>query len=67
MTHLRSDVAPSAHRKSSCRRGLHQFGSPGHVGGGILRQVCLSCGSVTIVVRERTSVDDAVAADRLEG
>jgi hypothetical protein len=36
------------------------------VGAGILRQVCLSCGSVTIDLGEPASVDDAVVADRLE-
>ena len=66
MTHLRPDDVSSVHRKSSCRRGLHRYGSPRHVGGGILSQVCLSCGSVTIDLRDPASIDNAVVTNRLE-
>lgn len=39
---------------SGCRKGDHRFGSPKRVGGGMTRQTCSVCGSVTI---DLTSTD----------
>ena len=67
MTHLRLEDISFVYRKSSCRRGRHRYGSVQHVGGGILRQVCLACGSVTIDLSDAAGVDDAAVANHLEG
>lgn len=67
MTHLRPEDISTVHRRSSCRRGRHHYGTPQQVGGGILRQVCLACGSVTIDLTGEAEVeDDAIVANRLE-
>lgn len=34
-----------------CKQGNHSFSPPRHVGGGITRQVCVGCGTVTIDLR----------------
>lgn len=33
---------------ADCRRGLHRFGSPRDIGGGIARQTCSVCNAVSI-------------------
>lgn len=47
-----SDLSPlgtaGKHKRSECRKGHHVYGESQHVGGGILRQVCDTCGEVTI-------------------
>ena len=48
MTHVRSEDVPTVHRRSSCRRGTHRYGAQQMVGAGIVRRVCLACGSVSI-------------------
>lgn len=58
MTHLRPEDISMVHRKSSCRRGRHRYGAPGQIGGGILRQVCLACGSVSIDLTGARGADD---------
>jgi hypothetical protein len=60
MTHVRSEKISTVHRKSSCRRGSHRYGTPLSIGAGILRRVCLACGSVSIDVT-------AAAADAATG
>ena len=67
MTHLHPKDISIAHRKSHCRRGRHRYGTPQQVGGGILRQVCLACGSVTIDISSAADMDaDVKVANRLE-
>jgi hypothetical protein len=67
MTHLRPEDISYVYRKSSCRRGRHRYGSAQHVGGGILRQVCLACGSVTIDLTNTIGLDETGVANHLEG
>jgi hypothetical protein len=67
MTHLRPEDISIVHRKSSCRRGRHRYGMSQQVGGGIMRQVCLACGSVTIDITGAGEMDAEVkVANRLE-
>lgn len=33
---------------SSCKKGIHNYGEGQAIGAGILRQVCSTCGDVTI-------------------
>ncbi len=67
MTHLRPEDISIVHRKSSCRRGRHRYGTPQQVGAGIMRQVCLACGSVTIDITGVAEMDgDVNVANRLE-
>jgi hypothetical protein len=67
MTHLRPEDISIVHRKSSCRRGRHRYGTPQQVGGGIMRQICLACGSVTIDITGSAETDsDLKVANRLE-
>jgi hypothetical protein len=37
-----------------CRAGRHHYEDPTPIGGGILRQACSACGSVTLDLREAT-------------
>ena len=60
MSHVRSDQTAVTHRKSSCRRGRHSYGPASQVGGGIRRQVCVTCGSVTIDVTAAGTEHDSV-------
>ncbi|HSK07138.1 MAG TPA: hypothetical protein VK990_06420 [Acidimicrobiia bacterium] len=65
MSHLRpEDLA--ALDKRSCRRGRHRYGAAQHIGGGILRQVCAGCGSVTIDLT-RLDDDPGPSATRRQG
>ena len=36
------------HRRSDCKKGHHEYGSPRAVGAGILREACRVCGAVKI-------------------
>ncbi|HET9203715.1 MAG TPA: hypothetical protein VFP67_11315 [Acidimicrobiia bacterium] len=58
MTHLRAKDIPTAHRRSSCRRGSHRFDTPQNVGAGIVRRVCVACGSVSIDLTARGPDDE---------
>lgn len=42
------DDRSGKHRKSACRKGRHLFGETQNIGAGITRQVCETCGAVTI-------------------
>ncbi|HEX6301002.1 MAG TPA: hypothetical protein VF148_11100 [Acidimicrobiia bacterium] len=48
MSHLRPDDRSRKHRRSACRKGRHLFGKAQNIGAGITRQVCETCGEVTI-------------------
>jgi hypothetical protein len=48
VSHLRPEGKPSKHRRSDCRKGLHDFGALQNIGAGISRRVCARCSSVTI-------------------
>lgn len=47
MTHLRQEDRRK-HRLSACRKGRHDYGEFEYVGAGIKRQVCGTCGAVSI-------------------
>ncbi len=61
MSHLRPEDIASSHKKSSCKKGHHRYGEPQTVGGGIVRQVCVACGAVTI---DLTGATDHVDTSR---
>jgi hypothetical protein len=67
MTHLRSEDISTVHRKSSCRRGSHRYGTSLNIGAGILRRVCRACGSVSIDVTAAVPEMAMSERDRLEG
>lgn len=48
MTHLNEKDRTRRHRISACKRGRHDFGEAQNVGAGITRQVCRTCGEVSI-------------------
>lgn len=48
VSHLRPEDVTARHRRSSCRRGRHDYGEAQHIGAGIVRQVCDACAAVTI-------------------
>ncbi|HJQ76666.1 MAG TPA: hypothetical protein VJ948_05320 [Acidimicrobiia bacterium] len=48
MSHLRPEDRKSRHSRSACKRGRHHYGEAQSIGGGIRRQVCETCGGVTI-------------------
>lgn len=52
MSHLPPEIKARRHRVSWCRKGRHNYGEPQHIGGGIERQVCLTCGTVSIDLTE---------------
>ncbi|MGH8871603.1 MAG: hypothetical protein ACRDWS_06495 [Acidimicrobiia bacterium] len=58
MSHVRPEETSLFHRKFSCRRGRHRFGVGQQVGGGIIRRVCVACGSVTIDLTGVTDTED---------
>lgn len=69
MTHLRREDAPRIHNRLLCRRGRHLYGKAQQVGGGIVRQVCTACGSVTIdltTAGEETHHSESSRAGRRE-
>jgi hypothetical protein len=63
MSHLRPEDIPTAHKRSSCKKGRHRYGEAQAVGGGIVRQVCLTCGAVTIDLTGATSASETGASD----
>lgn len=48
MSHLRAGESQRRHKLSSCKKGRHHYGEPQYIGAGIVRQVCLTCATVTI-------------------
>lgn len=48
MSHLRPEDRSIKHRRSECRKGQHLFGLAQNIGAGITRQVCETCGEVSI-------------------
>ena len=48
MSHLRPEDRSTKHRRSDCKKGRHIYGEAQSIGGGIRRQVCTECGTVTI-------------------
>jgi hypothetical protein len=48
MSHLRPGEKARRHKLSSCKKGHHSYGEPQYIGAGIVRQVCLTCATVTI-------------------
>ena len=48
MSHVRSEELEGEHRRSACRKDRHSYGERRDIGAGIARQVCRSCGAVTI-------------------
>jgi hypothetical protein len=66
MTHVRVEDITTVHRRSSCRKGEHRFGNLRSVGGGILRRVCLACGSVSIELTTLSDAGDGEGSDHLE-
>jgi hypothetical protein len=45
---------------ADCRHGIHRFGSPKLIGGGMSRQTCSVCGAISIDIRQPG--DEAAAA-----
>jgi hypothetical protein len=37
--------------EADCRQGIHRYGSPKLIGGGMSRQTCSVCGAVSIDIR----------------
>lgn len=58
MSHLSPEDRSERHRRSSCRRGRHDYGAYQNIGAGIIRRVCDACGSVTI---DLTNADELKA------
>jgi hypothetical protein len=56
MSHLRPAVK---HKISACKRGRHNYGMAQNIGAGITRQVCPTCGTVTIDLTAATDAFDA--------
>ena len=48
VSHVNPGIKPRKHRRSDCRKGLHEYGEPQNIGAGILRRVCDACAAVTI-------------------
>ena len=48
MSHLRPEDRSERHKRSACRKGRHLYGRAQNIGAGIVRQVCETCGEVTI-------------------
>jgi hypothetical protein len=48
MSHLRPEDIAVGHKKSLCKKGQHRYGEGQSIGGGILRQICVTCGAVSI-------------------
>ena len=76
MSHLRPQDRSTKHRRSDCKKGRHTYGEAQNIGGGIQRQVCTHCGTVTIdlsgadelttPVRANGRIAAAETADRSE-
>ncbi|HWB89304.1 MAG TPA: hypothetical protein VG872_08880 [Acidimicrobiia bacterium] len=48
MSHLRPEDRRNRHTRALCKKGRHFYGEARTIGGGIRRQVCETCGDVTI-------------------
>lgn len=48
MSHLRPEDRSPKKSRAACRKGRHFYGESQNVGAGIARQVCETCGEVTI-------------------
>lgn len=48
MTHLRPEARAQRHKRSDCRKDIHNYGEEQNIGAGILRRVCSTCGDVSI-------------------
>ncbi|HET8740036.1 MAG TPA: hypothetical protein VFO17_09920 [Acidimicrobiia bacterium] len=48
MSHLRPEDRSSKRSRAACRKGRHDYGDGQNIGAGIVRQVCQTCGEVTI-------------------
>jgi hypothetical protein len=62
MSHLRPEDIAVGHKKSLCKRGQHRYGEGQSIGGGIVRQICVVCGAVSIDLTGVGSVDIAEQA-----
>jgi hypothetical protein len=57
MSHLRPEEIATGHKKSQCKKGNHRYGEGQSIGGGILRQICVVCGAVSIDLTGAEAVD----------
>jgi hypothetical protein len=48
VSHLRPEDRSVKLSRASCRKGRHFYGETQNIGAGITRQVCETCGEVTI-------------------
>jgi hypothetical protein len=48
MSHLSPQDQSRKHRRADCRKGRHDYGQAQRIGAGIRRQVCETCGAVSI-------------------
>ena len=62
MSHLRPEDIAAGHKKSQCKKGRHRYGEGQGIGGGILRQVCVICGAVSIDLTGAESMDGTKSA-----
>jgi hypothetical protein len=62
MSHLRPEDISVGHKKSQCKKGHHRYGEGQSIGGGILRQICVICGAVSIDLTGVEPVGEAEAA-----
>lgn len=60
VSHLRPEEKLVRHKISSCRKGRHAYGDEQHIGGGILRRVCATCGFVSIDLTQAEAVSKPV-------
>lgn len=58
MSHLRPEDRSPKKSRSACKKGRHYYGESQSIGAGIVRQVCETCGEVTI---DLTGVDGVSA------
>jgi hypothetical protein len=48
VSHLRPQDRSPKKSRAACKRGRHYYGESQNIGAGITRQVCETCGEVTI-------------------
>lgn len=60
MRHLRPEDRSRKQNRAACRKGRHLYGESQNVGGGIARQVCETCGEVTIDLTDAESLSEPV-------
>jgi len=53
--------------RSACRKGRHDYGRAQHIGAGITRRICDSCGEVSIDLTGADEVTRAVSRERRIG